>query len=84
MLYHFYLFSVLFRQTHARKRRDTENLPGGKGRYELPAGFRKELELFNLHRVKHCRHLVVVEGYFGAIRLHGADPTERGGVKIPH
>ena len=37
-----------------------------------PAGFKKELELFNLHRVKHCRHLVVVEGYFSAIRLHGA------------
>ena len=29
------------------------------------------LELFNLHRVKQCKHLVVVEGYFGAIRLHG-------------
>ena len=27
---------------------------------------------FNLHRVMHCRHLAVVEGYFGAIRLHGA------------
>ena len=26
---------------------------------------------FNLHRVLHCRHLVVVEGYFGAIRLYG-------------
>jgi hypothetical protein len=44
-----------------------EELPEGKGRYELPAGFRKEPELFNLHGVKHCRHLVVVEGYFGAI-----------------
>ena len=48
-----------------------EDLPEGKGKYELPAGFHKELELFNLHRVKHCRHLIVVEGYFGAIRLHG-------------
>jgi DNA primase len=48
-----------------------EDIPEGKGRYELPAGFHKELELFNLHRAKHCRHLVVVEGYFGAIRLHG-------------
>jgi DNA primase len=48
-----------------------ESLPEGKGKYELPAGFRKELELFNLHRVAHCRHLIVVEGYFGAIRLHG-------------
>ena len=48
-----------------------EDLPEGKGKYELPAGFHKELELFNLHRVMRCRHLVVVEGYFGAIRLHG-------------
>ena len=48
-----------------------EDLPEGKGKYELPKGFRKDLELFNLHRVAHCRHLVVVEGYFGAIRLHG-------------
>jgi DNA primase len=28
-------------------------------------------EPFNLHRAKHCRHLVVVEGFFDAIRLHG-------------
>ena len=48
-----------------------ENLPEGKGKYELPKGFRKELELFNLHRARECRHLVVCEGYFGAIRLHG-------------
>jgi DNA primase len=47
-----------------------EKLPEGKGKYELPSGFRKELELFNLHRAKHCKHLVVVEGYFAAIRLH--------------
>jgi DNA primase len=48
-----------------------EDLPEGKGKYELPTGFHKNLELFNLHRVKHCKHLVVVEGYFAAIRLHG-------------
>lgn len=48
-----------------------EDLPEGKDKYELPAGFHKSLELFNLHRVKHCRHLVVVEGFFGTIRLHG-------------
>ena len=35
------------------------------------SGFRKELELFNLHRAKDCKHLVVVEGYFAAIHLHG-------------
>ena len=48
-----------------------ENLPEGKGKYELPKGFRKELELFNLHRARECQHLVVCEGYFGAIQLHG-------------
>src|SRR4051794_418551 len=48
-----------------------KNLPEGKGKYELPSGFREELELFNLHRAKHCKHLVVVEGYFATIRLHG-------------
>jgi DNA primase len=48
-----------------------EELPEGKDKYELPGGFRKALELFNLNRVKSCRHLVAVEGFFGAIRLHG-------------
>jgi DNA primase len=46
-------------------------LPEGEEKYKLPKGFQKGLELFNLHRVKHCRHLVVVEGFFGAIHLHG-------------
>ena len=36
----------------------------------MPPSFHKALELFNLHRVKHCKHLVVVEGFFDAIRLH--------------
>src|SRR4051794_20579132 len=48
-----------------------ETIPEGEEKYKLPKGFQKNLELFNLHRVEHCRHLVVVEGYFGAIRLHG-------------
>ena len=43
----------------------------GQEKYQLPKGFHKSLELFNLHRVKACRHLVVVEGFFGAMRLHG-------------
>ena len=46
-----------------------EDLPAGEDKYKLPVGFLKTLELFNLHRVRHCRHLVVVEGYFGAMRL---------------
>jgi DNA primase len=50
---------------------DEAGLPEGEEKYKLPKGFDKNLELFNLHRVKACRHLVVVEGFFGAIRLHG-------------
>ena len=44
--------------------------PEGTERWLLPPGFHKALELWNLHRVKHCKHLVVVEGFFDAIRLH--------------
>jgi DNA primase len=46
-------------------------LPEGEEKYKLPKGFHKTLELWNLARVKHCKHLIVVEGYFGAMRLHG-------------
>jgi DNA primase len=46
-------------------------LPAGEEKYKFPKGFHKSLELFNLHRVKHCRHVVVVEGFFATIRLHG-------------
>ena len=48
-----------------------EDLPEGEEKYKLPKGFHKALELFNLHRVKHCKHLILVEGYFSAMRLHG-------------
>jgi DNA primase len=47
-----------------------DELPAGEEKYKLPKGFHKSLELFNLHRVKDCRHVVVVEGFFDAIRLH--------------
>jgi DNA primase len=50
--------------------------PQGEGKYKLPAGFHKSLELFNLHRALACARehgLVVVEGYFDVMRLwqHG-------------
>jgi DNA primase len=48
-----------------------EDLPEGEEKYKLPKGFHKALELWNLHRVRHCKHLIIVEGYFGAMRLHG-------------
>jgi DNA primase len=41
-------------------------------KYKLPRGFKKSLEVFNLHRaIKAGREqpLVVVEGYFGCLRL---------------
>jgi DNA primase len=50
---------------------EPETLPKGEEKWKLPAGFHKSLELFNLHRVRRCRQLVVVEGFFDAIRLHG-------------
>lgn len=49
-----------------------DELPEDTERYKLPPDFRKSLELFNLHRVLalDAEHVVVVEGYFGAMRLH--------------
>jgi hypothetical protein len=47
-------------------------VPQDTAKYLLPKGFRKELELFNLHRVAgHSRVVVLVEGVFDAIRLDG-------------
>jgi len=46
--------------------------PEGEGKYKLPPGFHKSLEVFNLHRAKACvreHGLVVVEGYFDVLRL---------------
>jgi len=46
--------------------------PEGIPKYKLPRGFRKSLELFNLHRAAAADPrlpLVVVEGFFGCIRL---------------
>lgn len=46
-----------------------------KAKYKLPKGFRKSLELFNCHRAAACQQvspLVVVEGFFDAMRLHQA------------
>jgi DNA primase len=46
--------------------------PDGLPKYRLPRGFRKSLELFNQHRaaaVNALEPLVVVEGFFGAMRV---------------
>lgn len=43
-------------------------------KYKLPAGFRKALELFNLHRAAAVggKTVIVVEGYFDCMRVHQA------------
>jgi len=39
-------------------------------KYKVPNGFRKSLELFNLHSVVESDRVVVVEGFFDCIRVH--------------
>lgn len=46
-----------------------EEVPQDQPRYLLPAGFHKRLVLFNLHRVKGERCLVMVESYWSVFRL---------------
>jgi DNA primase len=46
--------------------------PDGQPKYRVPRGFRKSLEIFNLHRAKTvdpAGPLVVVEGFFGCLRV---------------
>jgi DNA primase len=47
-----------------------DDVPEGQERYKLPAKFQKRRVLFNLHRVPESEHIVLVEGYWSAIRLH--------------
>jgi DNA primase len=47
-----------------------DDVPEGAERYKLPAKFQKRRVLFNLHRVPESEHIVLVEGYWSAIRLH--------------
>ena len=48
----------------------SEDLPEDVERYLLPAKFEKSRVLYNLHRVRDAEHVVLVEGYWSAIRLH--------------
>ncbi len=49
-----------------------DDVPDEVEKYLLPPKFGKSLVLFNLSRlVRPIEHVVVVEGYFGAMRLHG-------------
>jgi DNA primase len=47
-----------------------KDVPEGVPRYLMPRGFRKNEHLFNYHRVRDARHIVVVEGYWSVFRLH--------------
>ena len=49
-------------------------MDGTLPKYKLPVGFRKALELFNLHRAATTgsKTVIVVEGYFGCLRVHQA------------
>lgn len=49
----------------------SDDIPGDAPKYLLPSGFKKELELFNWHRVKdEPGPLVLVESYFSVLKLH--------------
>lgn len=53
------------------------SIDGAEPKYKLPAGFHKSLELFNLHRCLErdgaaVKTVVLVEGFFDAIRVHEA------------
>jgi DNA primase len=61
--------------------------PAGEDKYKLPDGFKKSHVLFNLRRVlarSAPRHLVLVEGYFGALWLDqlGYDAVALMGARI--
>ena len=51
----------------------SSDIPEDEPKYKLPTGFRKDLEVFNLHQVagSDCPYLLLVESYFSVIRLHG-------------
>jgi DNA primase len=44
-------------------------IDGTEPRYKFPVGFRKSLELFNLHRVKGELSVVLVEGFFDCMKV---------------
>jgi len=50
------------------------SVDGQEPKYRFPAGFRKSLVLFNLHRVLKtgARTVIVVEGFFDALAVHQA------------
>lgn len=48
-----------------------EELPEGEGKYKLPPGFHKSLEVYNLHRIPEgTKRVILVEGYASVWWLH--------------
>ena len=47
-----------------------ETVPDDEDKYIFPPKFNKSAELFNLHRVEDASEIVLVEGFFSAMRLH--------------
>ena len=46
----------------------------GEPKYKLPAGFHKEIEMFNFHRItKPAKTIILVESYFSVFKLHMLD-----------
>ena len=50
-----------------------DDRPDDEPKYKLPGNFRKQLELFNWHRVKAmiAKPVVLVESFFSVVKLHG-------------
>lgn len=48
------------------------SIDGTEPRYRFPPGFRKSLELFNVHRVKGEMCVVIVEGFFDCMKIQAA------------
>ena len=48
------------------------SIDGTEPKYRLPKGFKKSLELFNLYRTAASRKVIVVEGFFDAMKVHQA------------
>lgn len=50
------------------------SIDGSEPKYKLPAGFKKSVELFNLHRALQSggKRVIVVEGFFDCMKVHQA------------
>lgn len=48
------------------------SIDGTEPKYRFPTGFKKSLELFNLHRISKSGSVIVVEGFFDAMKVYQA------------